>query len=155
MGKFTSEFEYELHKELIYQCPNGEKKAKKLLLKAPSDNHKKMKKNLGRLLSNAVIGYGAKNNSQQNSKEQASSDESSLDFAAILSVLNTLSKDDFNEYCDLFWELLLDNLCFVYRDIPLTESLLKSVDADDELLIIGHYSANFILPLWIKLLMKK
>lgn len=162
MGKFTSEFEFELSQELNYQCPTGEKTTTKLLFKAPSQKQKKLRIKLGKKLVKAIFNHGArnKNNSEIEKQEPKNNDKNDdnvdIDYAAILSILySALTDDEYDEYTDLLFEMILDNLCYVARDIPLTESLLNEISADDYEEIIGHYSINFILPLWMKRQLKK
>jgi hypothetical protein len=151
MSKFKKEFELVLTEPLTYQCPTGEKKTDKLLFKAPSNSHAnilgKMRKELVKFVFQSSLKNPSKPETQKKDKQNESLAE--LDAPTILFILYG-SEFDLTLYTDLFWELILDNICFVTKDIPLTSSLLNNIYYEDRDLILGEYTANFIVPLWMK-----
>jgi hypothetical protein len=151
MSKFKKEFELKLSEPLTYQCSTGEKKTDTLLFKAPSNSQAKLLNKLRKELIKAIFQNSLRNqNVSEKIKDPNKTDDSGeLDAIAILFILYG-SDFDLSIYTELFWKLILDNICFVARDIPLTESLLNDIYYEDREEILGQYTANFIVPLWMK-----
>lgn len=151
MSKFKKEFELTLSEPLTYQCATGEKKTEILVFKAPSNSHARILGKMRKELVKAIFQNSLKNPNatETNKKVDKNDDAAELDAAAILFILYG-SEFDLTIYTDLFWELIVDNICFVTREVPLTKSLLDDIYYEDRDEILGQYTANFIVPLWMK-----
>lgn len=151
MSKFKKEFEFTLTEPLTYQCSTGEQKVEKLLFRAPSNKHGQILGKLRKELVKFVFQSSLKNNNQPEPQKKGKKADTSteLDASTILFILYG-SEFELTTFNELFWELILDDLCFVTKDIPLTASLRDNIYYEDLDMIMGEYTANFIVPLWLK-----
>lgn len=152
MSKFRKEFVFELSEPIKFQYEMGEKETKILLFRAPANKHHTLLDKLRKELTNALLKTGSQTVGfeQQNNKRVKADDKSSeLNADAILFILYG-SDFDLESYKATFWEMIEDGLCLVDKRVPLTSSLIEDIWYEDRTDILGEYTANFILPSWMR-----
>jgi len=92
-------------------------------------------------------------NTQIKNNEETIIGINNIDGKSVCTIL-MMSKVDINDCQDDFKEILLGNCCFVDKDMPLNEMMYNQISDDDINLLLGEYIANFLIPSWMKQMMK-
>lgn len=151
MSKSVLEFEFILSEPInIHQ--NGEiVPVRNLLVKAPTNAHKFHLVKLQQGYMKAMLGCmssGLLKIGNNVAKEEAESQESDKGDGIISFMM--ASDIDFNEYLNVFAELLISNLCIVNNSVTLNKLLFDQIDLQDALSLLGRYLDSFLLPIWNK-----
>jgi hypothetical protein len=151
------EFEFKLSEQILYQHQNGESKSDTLLLKSFSRNHMHRHQDnlidMRDMLNKAYISFMKEmvvfsdmaSKQIEETKETKTIKDDYVTFNLFLGFI-----PDKKHYNKIFWELIIDNLCFVDRKIALTKDLKDDISLDDQADILAEYTRNFILPSWMK-----
>ncbi|MGD9276252.1 MAG: hypothetical protein PVJ67_03715 [Candidatus Pacearchaeota archaeon] len=159
MFKDKKQIEFILSNEIIYQHEGIEKKTNKLILIAPSANHKKSTLKLKKYMTDVIIELQFRNklNSDDIKKlEKDTNVNDEIDGKQLLTMIyGILPLEKVELFYDVFWDIMCKNLCFIDGNVPLNNLLKESISEDDEQDIMAAYLENFITPPWKEARKKK
>lgn len=155
------EFEFKLEEPILYQHPGGESTTDLLLFKGFSKKHMfRHEDNLfemRKMLSDAYIVFMQKlasfsaladDNNKKSQEDAETKETKGQDLLFNMLLFSCMS--DIKKYNDIFWELMVDDICYVDRKVKLTKDLKDEMSFDDKSNILIEYTKNFILPSWMK-----
>lgn len=151
MAKIATEFEYDLSQPLSFHKGGELAKAKKLLLKAPSNMHRYHLTKLKQGFMKAIMGM--QQNKKPGSSQSGEAEEAKFDAKVILMLL--LASDiDFCEYVEHFKNLICSQpaLCFIDGSVAFNTHLFDQLSEEDCEMIMGKYIETFLLSSWMNLL---
>lgn len=151
MAKIATEFEYDLSVPLSFHKGGELAKAKKILLKAPSNMHRYHLTKLKQGFMKAIMGM--QQGKRAGTTQTQEGEESKFDAKVILMLL--LASDiDFCEYVEHFKNLICSQptLCFVDGNVPFNSHLFDQLCEEDCEMIMGRYIETFLLSSWMSLL---
>jgi len=150
MSKMVKEFEYILNEAIEIHKGGSIASSTNLLLKAPTNQHKFYLTKLKQGFIRACLSMPTnKNKSVVSIKDE--SVEAQFDATAILMAL--LASDiDFNEYMEVFKQLICSNLGFVEGNIAITPHVFDQISLEDQEQLLGKYIESFLLFSWMNLL---
>lgn len=155
MSKFKKEFIFELTESMVYQNEMGEKETNILLFKAPANKHHDQLDILRKELVSALLKTSAQTSGvdvPKESKQTIKKEKNGpleLNSDALLFILYG-SDFDLTAFKETFWDMISDGLCLVDKRVPITTSLIDNIWYEDKTEILGEYTANFIVPSWMK-----
>lgn len=143
MTNLKSEIVVPLTTPLKYSIGGGFEDANELILKAPSNKHRRQASLLKQGFFRALKGSAdASGNVETNATASASEHETTGD-EIVTAIM--MSDVDYGKYVESFRELLINDACFVAESIKLTSPLFDSLSLDDTDTLLGEYLANFLL----------
>lgn len=141
MTDIKSEIIVQLTTPLKYSADGGFKDANELILKAPSNKHRRqaneLKQGFFQALKGSADTSGAVETTADASDHETTGDEI---IAALM-----MSDIDYCKYVETFRELLLNDVCYVTDDVKLTNPLFDKLSLDDTDTLLGEYLTNFLL----------
>lgn len=126
---------------LKYSVSGGFENANELILKAPSNKHRRqaneLKQGFFRALKGSADASGNVETTADASNHETTGDE-------IVTAL-MMSDVDYGKYVETFRELLINDVCYVTDAVKLTSPLFDALSLDDTDALLGEYLANFLL----------
>lgn len=150
MTDLKSEITVPLATSLKYSVSGGFEDANELILKAPSNKHRrhaiKLKQGFFQALKASADDSGNVKALDSDDDDEAGNKEvdDELTGDKVVAIL-IMSNIDYGKYIDTFRELLLNDICFVAEGVKLTTPLFDSLSLDDTDTLLGEYLANFLL----------
>lgn len=141
MTDIKSEITVPLTTPLKYSVSGGFEDANELILKAPSNKHRRqaneLKQGFFRALKGSADASGNVETTADASDHETTGDE-------IVTAL-MMSDIDYCKYIETFRDLLINNICYLPGDVKMTTPLFDSLSLDDTDTLLGEYLANFLL----------
>ena len=151
MSDIKSEIIVQLTTPLKYSANGGFEEANELILKAPSNKHRRqaneLKQGFFRALKGSADASGNVETTANASDHETTGDE-------IVTAL-MMSDIDYCKYIETFRELLINGICYVTETEKLTSPLFDKLSLDDTDTLLGEYLANFLLFSQLKKLKSK
>lgn len=150
--KQLKEFEFTLSEPVTIHKSGQSVPVAKILLKCP--NSRQQRDRL--IIKNGFLYNKNQSTATATDTEQKANDviDNLTESQKILGGLfSTKTADEMDEILNAFKRLLLDG-CGTFEGITATDHYLNQIDGDDFDSMLGEYIANFILPSWMKQLMK-
>lgn len=141
MTDMKSEIIVQLSTPIKYSVSGGFEDANELILKAPSNKHRRQANELKQGFFQALKG-SADSSGNVETTADASDHETTGD--EIVTAL-MMSDIDYGKYVETFRELLLNDVCYVTDAVKLTNPLFDALSLDDTDTLLGEYLTNFLL----------
>lgn len=141
MTDMKTEIIVQLTTPLKYSTDGGFKDANELVLKAPSNKHRRQANELKQGFFQALKGSADTSGTVETTADASDHETTGDEIIAAL----MMSDIDYCKYVETFRELLLNDVCYVTDDVKLTNPLFDKLSLDDTDTLLGEYLTNFLL----------
>lgn len=142
MTDMKSEIIVSLTTPIQYSADGGFKDANELILKAPSNKHRRQANELKQGFFQALKGSADTSGKVETTVDDAGDHETTGD-EIITAIM--MSKVDYGKYVETFRELLLNDVCYITDAVKLTNPLFEKLSLEDTDTLLGEYLTNFLL----------
>ena len=145
MQEFKEEFIFTLARPFLYHDKGAEVSCNQLILKAPSNKHRRQTARLKQGLFRAF----PKDDGKTKDKEKAGGENGEITGTQVLTLI-MMSQVDLVDYQENFRELLLNDAAMVSDSQRLTAPLYDKMCDQDTQMLMGEYVATFLLSSLMK-----
>lgn len=141
MTDLKSEIIVQLTTPLRYSVDGGFENANELILKAPSNKHRRQANELKQGFFRALKGSADSSGNVETTPD--ASDHETTGDEIVTAIM--MSDIDYGKYVETFRELIINEACYVVEGVKLTKPLFDALSLDDTDVLLGEYLANFLL----------
>lgn len=131
-------FDFTLSEPIDYQAKGENTKASLLELSAPAVNNRKRAAKMKQGFMRVV------NELPDSAKQEGKKGDEKVKPEEILALLQ-MGSIEYDEYMDIFFNLLTSGICKVEGEVELTQHMADKISFEDLEKLMGEYLVNFIL----------